>query len=90
MIYLDYLNIRLKMKYSTILSKVLILSFVLSLLGFIIDLGERTPNIWINLRDIFAMTIIFFVIITSVYLTSILLYKGIKKNYKPRVGKNKT
>ena len=70
------------MKYSTILSKLLILSFALSLLGFIIDLGERTPNIWINLRDIFMMTLIFFGVITSVYITSILLYRRIKKDLK--------
>ena len=83
MIFVNLLNNMIKlndMKYSTILRNLLILSFVLSLLGFIVDLGERTPNVWINLRDIFIMTIIFFGIITSIYITSKSLYSLIKKN----------
>lgn len=68
------------MKYSIILRNLLFLSFVLSLMGFIIDLRERTPDIWINLRDIFIMTIIFFGIITSIYIMSKYLYSLIKKN----------
>lgn len=69
------------MKYSTILNELFIISFVLPLLGFIIDLIERTSNISINLRDIFIKTI-FFGVITYIYKGRLHQYRLIKKDAK--------
>jgi ACR3 family arsenite efflux pump ArsB len=81
------------MKYSTISNELLIISFVLSLLGFLIDLIERKANISINLRDIFITSIFFGIL--PMYIGRLHQYRLIKKRFKiifyhPRVGKNKT
>ena len=41
---------------------ILINSFLLSIFGFVVDLGERVPSIAVNILDITMMTVILFTI----------------------------
>ena len=60
-----------------------ILSFILSMIGFIIDLGERVPNVWVNIFEIIMMTGIIFTVFTSIYLLSKFIYKVFQRLKTP-------
>jgi len=50
------------------------IAFSISILGFILDLNERVPNIWVNIIDISLMTIILFCVLS----TALLIVNGVK------------
>jgi len=52
----------------------LMIAFSISILGFILDLNERVPNIWVNIIDISLMTIILFCVLS----TALLIVNGVK------------
>jgi hypothetical protein len=65
----------LTMNYLKLLRNLLIVSFSISIIGFIIDLGERVPNVWINIFEIIMMTGIIFTVFTSIYLLTKIITK---------------
>ena len=64
------------MKYLKTITTIFLISFVITIIGFILDLGERIPNIWVNMFDILIMTGVIFLIIISFYLFFLLITKG--------------
>jgi hypothetical protein len=71
------------MKYLKIKKNLLIVSFILSMIGFIIDLRERVPNVWINIFEIIMMTGIIFTVFTSIYLLYIVILKVFQRIKTP-------
>jgi hypothetical protein len=69
------------MKY--LKKNLLIVSFILSMIGFIIDLRERVPNVWINIFEIIMMTGIIFIVFTSIYLLYIVILKVFQRIKTP-------
>jgi hypothetical protein len=69
------------MKY--LKKNLLIVSFILSMIGFIIDLRERVPNVWINIFEIIMMTGIIFTVFTSIYLLYIVILKVFQRIKTP-------
>lgn len=67
------------MKHAKALIVIAITSLALSILGFIIDLGERVQNILTNIFEVLVMTGIIFIIITTIYLAIITLKKIVLK-----------
>ena len=55
------------MNSTKVLPYLILISFSLSILGFLIDGDERIPNIWINVKEIVLMTIIFFMVLTLLF-----------------------
>ena len=47
----------------------------LSILGFILDLHERVPNVWVNISEIFIMTLLLFVILILGYFLFVGCYR---------------
>lgn len=68
------------MKQIKKLSIILGISFVLSVLAFLIDIKERTLNIFVNFFDIIVMTVLAFVAITIVFYLAIFLISLIGKS----------
>ena len=62
------------------LKMLLYLSFGLSILGFILDLGERVPDLLVNLRDIGVMTFVIFLLISAVYFPAKFLVRRVSKS----------
>ena len=58
---------------------ILIFAFVLSVVGFIADLDERYPDIFVNIKDILVMTALIFGSFSILYLGYILLVAMILK-----------
>lgn len=54
-----------------------ITAFALSILGFILDLNERVPDIWVNIMDVVMMTFVLFIIIGFLYTIALLIKSGI-------------
>jgi len=71
------------MKYLKTIKNLLIVSFILSMIGFIIDLRERVPNVWINIFEIIMMTGIIFTVFTSIYLLYIVILKVFQRIKTP-------
>jgi hypothetical protein len=71
------------MKYLKTKKNLLIVSFILSMIGFIIDLRERVPNVWINIFEIIMMTGIIFTVFTSIYLLYIVILKVFQRIKTP-------
>lgn len=67
------------MNHLNALIKILTISFILAIIGFLIDLGERVPNIWINIFEVFVMTGVIFIIITAIYLAVLTLNTLVQK-----------
>jgi len=74
---------KLKLNYLKTLRNLLIVSFILSMIGFIIDLRERVPNVWINIFEIIMMTGIIFTVFTSIYLLYIVILKVFQRIKTP-------
>ncbi|WP_459211709.1 hypothetical protein [Aquimarina rhabdastrellae] len=55
------------------------LAFSLSILGFIIDIGERVPNVLVNILDISMMTLLIFTVLIIPYGMLILLQRVTNK-----------
>ena len=70
------------MNHKKNLRNILILSFILSCLGFILDLGERVPNILDNIKDIVLMTVLIFVFTGFLYSIIILAKIGFRQLVK--------
>ena len=74
---------KLKLNYLKTLRNLLIVSFILSMIGFIIDLGERVPNVWVNIFEILMMTGIIFTVFSSIYLLSKFINKVFQRIKTP-------
>ncbi len=68
------------MKQTKKLSIILGISFVLSVLAFLIDIKERTLNIFVNFFDIIVMTVLVFGAITIVFYLATFLINLIGKS----------
>ena len=71
------------MKYLKTIKNLLIVSFILSMIGFILDLRERVPNVWVNIFEIIMMTGIIFTVFTSIYLLYIVILKVFQRIKTP-------
>ena len=67
------------MKHKKNIVYILMISFCLPILGFIIELGERTPDIVVNIKDITLMTILTFVFFSIIYLIMNLMIKMLRQ-----------
>jgi len=56
-----------------------IISILLTVIGFILDLNERIPNILLNTYEVLFMSAIIFIMISIIYLpVKLIIYKFIK------------
>jgi hypothetical protein len=56
-----------------------IISILLSVIGFILDLNERIPNILLNIYEMLIMSAIIFILISIIYFpVKLIIYKFIK------------
>lgn len=56
-----------------------IISILLTVIGFILDLNERIPNILLNIYEVLFMSAIIFIMISIIYLpVKLIIYKFIK------------
>ena len=67
------------MKHKNILSFILVISICLSLLGLLVDSDPRNPNVITTVFEIAMMTLLLFVILTTVYFAAIYLFKKFKQ-----------
>ena len=58
---------------------ILIFSFIISVSGFIADLDERYPDIFVNIKDILVMTALIFGSLSILYLGFFLLVAMLSK-----------
>jgi len=63
------------MKRKTFKTIVLIIgvSFIISLIGFVLDLGERVPDVWVNISETIMMTILISILLSVIYLVIVLV-----------------
>ena len=64
------------MKYAKPLLLILIFSAIFSIIGFIVDLDERYPDIVVNIKDVLVMTALLFSSFSILYLI-FLLFAGL-------------
>ena len=62
-----------------------VLSFVLAVLGFILDLHERVQDVKVNIFETLMVTAIIFTALSTLYVLGFVLFK-ICKNYLLRKG----
>jgi len=55
---------------------ILIFSAIISILGFIVDMDERYPDIMVNIKDVLLMTALIFSAVSILYLIY-LLFAGL-------------
>ncbi len=59
-----------------------IISILLTVIGFILDLKERIPNILLNIYEILIMSAIIFILISIIYFpVKLIIYKFIKSKF---------
>ena len=59
-----------------------IISILLTVIGFILDLNERIPNILLNTYEVLFMSAIIFIIISIIYFpVKLIIYKFIKSKF---------
>ena len=59
---------KFQLKHKKNLKVILMIAFLLSILGFIMDLNELEPSLFQNLKDISLMTVLLFGIGLAIYL----------------------
>jgi len=65
------------------LRNLFIMSFILSMVGFLFDLRERVPNLWVNIFEIIMMMAIIFSVFASIYLLSKFILNAFKRIFTP-------
>ncbi len=63
------------------LTSILIISFIITTFGFLIDSDPMPANLWITVFEYFAMTTLIFIVITIFYGTSKFIFKNIKQKF---------
>lgn len=59
-----------------------IISILLTVIGFILDLNERIPNILLNIYEMLIMSAIIFIMISIIYFpVKLIIYKFIKSKF---------
>ena len=59
-----------------------IISILLKVIGFILDLNERIPNILLNTYEVLFMSAIIFIMISIIYFpVKLIIYKFIKSKF---------
>jgi heme/copper-type cytochrome/quinol oxidase subunit 4 len=59
-----------------------IISILLTVIGFILDLNERIPNILLNIYEILIMSAIIFILISIIYFpVKLIIYKFRKSKF---------
>jgi hypothetical protein len=59
-----------------------IISILLTVIGFILDLNERIPNILLNTYEVLFMSAIIFIMISIIYFpVKLIIYKFIKSKF---------
>jgi hypothetical protein len=59
-----------------------IISILLTVIGFILDLNERIPNILLNIYEILIMSTIIFILISIIYFpVKLIIYKFRKSKF---------
>ena len=64
------------MKHAKPFLLILIFSAIISILGFIVDMDERYPDVMVNIKDVLVMTALIFSVFSILYLIY-LLFAGL-------------
>lgn len=64
-------NMKYKLKHKNNLKVILIISFGLSVFGFIMDLNELDPSLLQNFKDVTLMTVLLFGVGLVIYLSAL-------------------
>jgi hypothetical protein len=67
------------MKYKIALLTILVISICLSLFGFLVDSDPSNPNVMTTVFELAMMTVLVFVILTTLYFTATYTFKKVKQ-----------
>ena len=67
------------MKYKIALLTILVISICLSVFGFWVDSDPRNPNVMTTVFELVMMTLLVFVILTTLYFATTYTFKKVKQ-----------